>query len=76
MRVVSDLTYEYSGHGVIYDNFYPSDSLVQFLLKRKMTTPGTTRKNKTELPKGIRNKEMQKSSFYFTVLHKSYKLHP
>nr|XP_042902448.1 piggyBac transposable element-derived protein 4-like [Parasteatoda tepidariorum] len=67
MRVVCDLTYEYSGHNVTCDNFFTSYNLGQLLLKRKMTMLGTIRKNKKELPEQMPNKEVHSSSFYFTT---------
>ena len=66
MRVVNDLTQEYKGHNVYCDNFFTSYSLGQLLLKKKLTMVGTIRKNKAELPKELKNKEIHSSEFFFT----------
>ena len=68
MRVVCDLivSSELRIHNLICDNFFTSYKLGQLLLKKNITMIGTIRKNKTELPQQMSNKDVYSSSFYFT----------
>lgn len=53
MRVVLDVTEGLRGHTIFCDSFFTSHALSQELLKRRLTTVGTIRNNKPELPPAL-----------------------
>lgn len=69
-RVVRELTaHLHGGYNITTDNFYTSKSLAEELLARSITTVGTLRKNKPEIPPAMLDpsgRDEGSSKFCFT----------